>query len=193
MYHSAPLYPRNLLYNSNFAEPINSRGQLSYSSLHIPAIDGWITQYDTNLSIESGHINLTGSWDVRQYIDNPKDGIYTFAIKVRVNSVGSQYNPNMAIAGSETGISGNIGIWKIITAYADLSTNPNEIIEAAIGCRGGNLSIKWAVLFKGYYTPDMLESYSPEPRAVEMIKAHVPLSPRNLIKNGNFDKGAFLT
>lgn len=193
LYHSAPLYPRNLLYNSNFAEPINNRGQMSYSSLTIPAIDGWITQYDTNLSIEAGHINLTGSWDMRQYFDNPKDGVYTFAIKVRVNSIGDTHIPSFGLAGQENPFSGNIGIWKILTVYKDLSAVSDEIIEAMIGCRGGNLSIQWAVVFKGYYTADMLESYSPEPRAVEMIKAHVPLSPRNLIKNGNFDKGAFLT
>ena len=55
------LAPHNLLDNSDFRNPVNSRGKNTYSDGgNEYTIDRWKTQYDTNISIENGYINIIG-------------------------------------------------------------------------------------------------------------------------------------
>ena len=51
----------NLLDNSNFRDPVNSRGKNTYSNEgNEYTIDRWETQVGTNISIENGYINIFG-------------------------------------------------------------------------------------------------------------------------------------
>ena len=53
----------NLLDNSDFRNPVNSRGKNTYSDAgNEYTIDRWKTQYNTNMSIENGYINIFGNW-----------------------------------------------------------------------------------------------------------------------------------
>ena len=117
----------NLLDNSNFRDPVNSRGKNTYSDAgNEYTIDRWKTQGGTNISIENGYINIIGQWELYQIIQNPKDGIYTFAARIRINSVG-QFTPIMEVNnGSNTGrqinLDADIGEWKTYILQYDLSS-----------------------------------------------------------------------
>ena len=68
----------NLLDNSWFVNPVNQRGQTSYTSGNEYTIDRWRITYDTILSIQNGYINLSGKWNVLQILKNPKNGVMQF-------------------------------------------------------------------------------------------------------------------
>lgn len=181
----------NLLDNSDFTNPVNQRGKTSYStSGNEYTIDRWKTQYNTGLTIENGYINVIGGWQIYQTIKNPKDGVYTFAVEARINSIGD-YTPNMDISGKiETSFGSNIGEWKIYTLQYDLSTITDETISLSISARGGNnsgsISVRWAALYKGAYDISTLPPYIPKGKHVEMLNCNISLAPHNLLDNSDF-------
>ena len=185
----------NLLDNSNFRDPVNSRGKNTYSDAgNEYTIDRWKTQGGTNISIENGYINIIGQWELYQIIQNPKDGIYTFAARIRINSVG-QFTPIMEVNnGSNTGrqinLDADIGEWKTYILQYDLSSMTAETIKFLLSPRGGNttasISVEWAAMYKGAYTANTLPTYVPKGKHVEMLNCGVSLQPHNLLDNSDF-------
>ena len=185
----------NLLDNSNFRDPVNSRGKNTYSDAgNEYTIDRWKTQGGTNISIENGYINIIGQWELYQIIQNPKDGIYTFAARIRINSVG-QFTPIMEVNnGSNTGrqinLDADIGEWKTYILQYDLSSMTAETIKFLLSPRGGNttasISVEWAAMYKGAYTANTLPAYVPKGKHVEMLNCGVSLQPHNLLDNSDF-------
>ena len=185
----------NLLDNSNFRDPVNSRGKNTYSDAgNEYTIDRWKTQGGTNISIENGYINIIGQWELYQIIQNPKDGIYTFAARIRINSVG-QFTPIMEVNnGSNTGrqinLDADIGEWKTYILQYDLSSMTAETIKFLLSPRGGNttasISVEWAAMYKGAYTANTLPAYVPKGKHVEMLNCGVSLQPHNLFDNSDF-------
>ena len=185
----------NLLDNSNFRDPVNSRGKNTYSDAgNEYTIDRWKTQGGTNISIENGYINIIGQWELYQIIQNPKDGIYTFAARIRINSVG-QFTPIIEVNnGSNTGrqinLDADIGEWKTYILQYDLSSMKAETIKFLLSPRGGNttasISVEWAAMYKGAYTANTLPAYVPKGKHVEMLNCGVSLQPHNLLDNSDF-------
>ena len=165
----------NLLDNSDFRNPVNQRGATSYSTAgNEYTIDRWKTQYNTGLTIENGYINVIGGWQIYQVLKNPKDGVYTFAVEARINSIGD-YRPNMNLGGKkETLFDANIGEWKIYTLQYDVSSITDENISFSISARGGNssgsISVKWAAMYKGSYDASTLPAYQPKGYAAELAE-----------------------
>lgn len=182
----------NLLDNSDFRNPVNSRGKTSYSiDGNEYTIDRWKTQYSTGLTIENGYINVIGGWQIYQTIKNPKDGVYTFAAEIRINSIGDN-QPNMYISdGTEVLLDAPIGQWKTYILQYDLSSIESDNISFSLSARGGNnsnasISARWAAMYKGSYTADTLPSYVPKGKRVEMLNCGISLAPHNLLDNSDF-------
>lgn len=86
----APEYyiqPRNLLDNSDFRNPVNQRGQTSYSGIGY-SIDRWMTwNSDSTLTVNENHITITGS-NYAQYVPSHNDRtISAFAKNISGNLV----------------------------------------------------------------------------------------------------------
>ena len=184
----------NLLDNSDFRNPVNQRGKNTYSDAgNEYTIDRWKTQYGTNISIENGYINIFGQWQLYQSIQNPKDGIYTFAARIRINSIG-KYTPNIYVSdgsiSNEILLDANTGEWKTYILQYDLSSTTAETISFSLSPRGGDttasISVEWAAMYKGAYTVDTLPPYVPKGKHVEMLNCNVPLAPHNLLDNSDF-------
>ena len=169
----------NLLDNSDFRNPVNQRGKNTYSDAgNEYTIDRWKTQYGTNMSIENGYINIFGNWELYQYIQNPKDGIYTFAARIRINSVG-QHQPVIYVndgsgTGNECLLDANTGEWKTYILQDNLSSTTGETITFALAPRGGNgtgsISVEWAAMYKGAYDASTLPAYQPKGYAAELAE-----------------------
>lgn len=88
----------NLLDNWYFGNPVNQRGQTSYT---VPGygIDRWKIQSDTNLTVGDGFCTLNGSWDIRQILENLPKATYTASILFK----NSTANALQIIFGRKTG------------------------------------------------------------------------------------------
>ena len=181
----------NLLDNSDFNNPINSRGKNTYSDGgNEYAIDRWKTQYGTNISIENGYINIFGNWDLKQRLKKPLGIIYTLAAKVRINFTGD-HTPAMGIdGGQKVEFDAPIGEWRIYTKQIDISSITDETIEIQLapngGSSSGSISVEWVALYEGSYDVNALPSYVPKGKHVEMLNCGVPLQPSNLLDNSDF-------
>lgn len=189
------LAPHNFLDNSDFSDPVNSRGKNTYSDEGKEyTIDRWKTKYKSNISIENGYINIFGYWGLDQYIQNPKDGIYTFAARIRINSIGRAepviYVDDNSGHSNDLFLDANIGEWKTYILQHDFSSTTGETITFAFSLRGGDtaasISVEWAAMYKGAYTADTLPPYVPKGKHVEMLNCGVLLQPRNLLDNSDF-------
>jgi len=142
--------PRNLLDNSDFRNPVNQRGQTSYTG-NGNTIDRWnifsgegsldvtLTVNDGYVTIESPHANS----GIGQNIPI-KNGVYTFAYKVK----------DGGIIISNGWYSTSIGAYHV---------------EMYVGT-GGVLNLEWAALYEGEYTADNLPPYVPKGYAVELAE-----------------------
>ena len=181
----------NLLDNSDFSNPVNSRGKNTYSDGgNEYTIDRWKTQYGTNISIENGHINIFGNWDLKQRLKKPLGIIYTLAAKVRINFTGD-HTPAMGIdGGQKVEFDAPIGEWRIYTKQIDISSITDETIEIQLapngGSSSGSISVEWVALYEGSYDVNALPSYVPKGKHVEMLNCGVPLQPSNLLDNSDF-------
>lgn len=181
----------NLLDNSDFSNPINSRGKNTYSDGgNEYTIDRWKTQYGTNISIENGYINIFGNWDLKQRLKKPLGIIYTLAAKVRINFTGD-HTPAMGIdGGQKVEFDAPIGEWRIYTKQIDISSITDETIEIQLapngGSSSGSISVEWVALYEGSYDVNALPSYVPKGKHVEMLNCGVPLQPHNLLDNSDF-------
>ena len=70
----------NISDNWYFANPVNQRGDSAYIGGGKYTIDRWWAQYDTGVELISGGIEISGKWDVQQYMDTLPEGTYTFSV-----------------------------------------------------------------------------------------------------------------
>ena len=175
------LQPRNLLDNTDFRNPVNQRGQTSYSIAGY-TIDRWRINVNTGtLSICSGYIRLedakTNNNHLRQHIDRTfaEDTTVTFAIKARGINFGICYfGVNASKFSSED--------WTVITytytipAGTNLaaSENYNPLITWS---KAGYTELAWAALYEGSYTADTLPPYVPKGYAQELAECQMYLRP----------------
>lgn len=95
----------NLLDNWYFGNPVNQRGQTTYSGAGY-SIDRWKTQNDTNLTVGDGFCTLNGAWDIRQILENLPKATYTASILFR----NSTANALQIIVGNNTGVDNSVAI-----------------------------------------------------------------------------------
>ena len=127
------------------------------------------------MTIENGYINIIGQWQIYQVLKNPKDGVYTFAAEIRINSIGDN-QPNIYISnGTEVLLDAPIGQWKTYILQYDLSLIESDTISFSLCARGGNnsnasISARWAAMYKGSYDASTLPAYQPKGYAAELAE-----------------------
>ncbi len=143
--------PRNLLDNSNFRNPVNQRGQASYTGEY--GIDRWRSRNSDTLTVNSGYITVNGS--VFQYFmpSVVQNSVHTLAAKKTDGSILIYTkNPHETYSVADNGLG--------------LGLDYNIVIHLPTG------SYLWAALYEGEYTAETLPEYQPKGIAQERIACH---------------------
>lgn len=167
----APEYyiqPRNLLDNSDFKNPVNQRGQTSYSGTKY-TIDRWWLQTDTGTaSIGDNGLTLatndSTSCKIMQYVEKLDiNKVYTFVIKdtsenvYLIHSVPNGRNEEQTSFGS------------MIVNTTNLNNENKSAFSMSLD-PGTTITLIWAALYEGTYTADTLPPYVPKGYAAELAE-----------------------
>lgn len=167
----APEYyiqPRNLLDNSDFRNPVNQRGQTSYSGTTY-TIDRWWLQTDTGTaSIGDNGLTLatndSTSCKIMQYVEKlDTNKVYTFVIKdtsenvYLIHSVPNERNEEQTSFGS------------MIVNMTNLNNENNSAFSISLD-PGTTITMAWAALYEGSYTAETLPPYVPKGYAEEQAE-----------------------
>mgnify|MGYP003292624282 CR=1 FL=1 len=165
----APEYytnPRNLLDNSYFVNPINQRGQTTYT-INGYTIDRWIASKAQPVIVNTDGITLdgtNGSIVLIQRLNTLKDGTYTVAIKVGEDIQVRQYKKE-GTTYTRIYTSGDY-----LGGYVQLLGN-NGVDEVQFRANSGNIiTAEWVALYEGEYTADTLPEYQYKGYAVELAE-----------------------
>lgn len=165
----APEYyiqPRNLLDNSDFRNPVNQRGQTSYSGMWVYSIDRWAAWLDASnsatVSVINGGITPFPGMIIQRleskYIDSNKtytlaamtgDGLLVLSRKITSTSQGST-NANNGI-------------------YFDYNADSDTYQFSLVGSTSASKFV-WAALYEGSYTAETLPPYVPKGYAAELAE-----------------------
>ena len=120
----------NLLDNWYFGNPVNQRGQTSYTGSGY-CVDRWKLQNDTNLTVGSGFCTLHGSWDVRQIFESLPQATYTASVLFKNSTatalqilLGNKTGPDVSVAVSHdtsgllVGTGNNIDLSNVIISLS---------------------------------------------------------------------------
>ena len=167
----APEYyiqPRNLLNNSDFRNPVNQRGQTSYSGTAY-TIDRWWMQTDTGTaSIGDNGLTLatndSTSCKIMQYVEKLDiNKVYTFVIKdtsenvYLIHSVPNGRNEEKTSFGS------------MIVNTTNLNNENKSAFSISLDL-GTTITLVWAALYEGSYTAETLPPYVPKGYATELAE-----------------------
>lgn len=157
----APEYyiqPRNLLDNSDFANPVNQRGQTSYEiAAGTYNIDRWVNWLETSditshVIVQDGYITVETGGKLQQKLASYKQNtIYTAAAKRTDGTV-------LIVSGMFSNV--EIGEDIFIKTGSDGIAN--------VGLRSGDYL--WIALYEGSYTAETLPPYVPKGYAVELAE-----------------------
>lgn len=148
------LQPRNLLDNSDFTNPVNQRGQTSYSGGYgIDRWKQWSNSHTTTINDNSISISI-----IQQYIGSniDFDKTYTIAAKKVDGSI-------LCESGTFNGKLNKNGLRLDYDTNTDGSKKPYACINAA----GDYL---WATLYEGSYTAETLPPYVSKGYAAELAE-----------------------
>lgn len=141
------IQPRNLLDNSDFMNPVNQRGQSTYTTSAAYTIDRWVLEGTACRVVTNSHISIEANGYLVQRIQNSRVSLaktYTLAVK---DTAGNIY------VGDDAGIiltdDGTYGFWSI-------KLKGREIV--------------WAALYEGVYTAETLPPYTPKGYAAELAE-----------------------
>lgn len=148
----------NLLDNSDFRNPVNQRGSVSYTGKPVYTIDRWKI-YDGTLAVSSdGYVSYTGQF--YQYIDGVDfDKPYTFAVGLKdgIVCVSGKFSDQ------PTASLGNTKITMVASNdYGEV------VLEPANGSTVGGAF--WAALYEGEYTAETLPDYQPKGYGAELLE-----------------------
>lgn len=155
--------PRNLLDNSDFRNPVNQRGQTSYSG-SIYNIDRWRSfQNDNVVTVDNGCIRQTGTQLLQNLDANVIDKTKTYtlaACKVdgTIRIISGTFANQFSNAYLSCYIDTNIGKPSCVLLESD--------------------SYKWAALYEGEYTLETLPAYQPKGYGAELAECqryYIPL------------------
>lgn len=147
------LQPRNLLDNSDFRNPVNQRGETSYTGAGY-TIDRWYAIIaENNVTVNNGD-SVTINGFIRQKVTVP-DGRYTIATKT---TDGAVHIRQVELSGNAiTHIAGDESLYAVYEGDC-----------YAIGINSGNYL--WAALYEGEYTANNLPPYRPKGYATELAE-----------------------
>lgn len=155
--------PRNLLDNSDFRNPVNQRGQTSYTNKY--GIDRWRVWNSDTLTVNSGYITVNGH--VFQYFlpSEVQNSVHTLAAKKTDGSILLYTkNPHEPYSVADNGLG--------------LGLDSNVVFSMPSG------SYLWAALYEGEYTAATLPEYHPKGYGAEL--AECKRYYQKLFSVGNF-------
>lgn len=127
----------NLLDNWYFGNPVNQRGQTSYTGGQTYSVDRWALNYETGLSVNSGYALITGSWGLTQQLSTPTETGRTLTISALISDLSSS-KLRIGCSATNTFASGtewykdftqaDIGSGKTLISY---TFNPTSAIKCA--------------------------------------------------------------
>lgn len=152
----APAYylqPRNLLDNSDFTNPVNQRGQSSYSGNFVRSIDRWLAAEgasgSVSVKIEDGGITFTTSGGETVYLIQRFEKGYL--------DLSKQHTIVAYMADGTV----------LITGYIDTSEETMDGVNVTFP---SGSKIKCVALYEGSYTADTLPPYVPKGYAAELAE-----------------------
>lgn len=152
----APAYylqPRNLLDNSDFTNPVNQRGQSSYSGNFVRSIDRWLAAEgpsgSVSVKIEDGGITFTTSGGGIVYLIQRFEKGYL--------DLSKQHTIVAYMADGTVSFSG----------YIDTSEETMDGVNVTFP---SGSKIKCVALYEGVYTADTLPPYVPKGYAAELAE-----------------------
>lgn len=165
----APEYyiqPRNLLDNSDFRNPVNQRGQTSYSGMWVYSIDRWVAWLDASnsatVSVINGGITPYPGMVIQRieskYIDSSKT--YTLAA---MTGDGLLVLSGKITSTTQSATNANNGI------YFNYNADTDAYQFKLAGLTSASKFV-WAALYEGTYTADTLPPYVPKGYAAELAE-----------------------
>ncbi len=165
---------RNLLVNSNFANPVNQRGLSSYpagSARH--TIDMWRATAGLGVELEEDGILIqsdpTSSYSFSQYLtpENTPAGGEVLTAAVMSSGGGVVFCGSVTMPASGYAIA-YVDEYMSIRIYAPTDTaNARFVIMIA---PGGDDTFGWAALYRGRYTFETLPTYKPRSFVEELLE-----------------------
>lgn len=163
---------RNLLINSDFSNPVNQRGQSSYTGEGGYTLDMWELQYGTNLDIGSGHITLSGKYDIKQPNTMPIKSGTTLTIAARVNVLTAPQSFKLATMGGDLTTTLETAGWqtvvKTVTTTANYEIGAGDLAFLGLQNSDQSIQVAWIAVYEGSYTADTLPAYVPRGYGVEL-------------------------
>lgn len=164
------LTPVNLLDNSDFRNPVNQRGQTSYTTNWRYTIDRWLKASCDSINLTGNGITInntngTGNGGLRQLLPL-RPGAYTIATKVQgaVYARTFTLSPDLSVThGANTSNSVNY------QPYAG-KDNSGFIQINLQALTGATVIIEWVALYEGTYTAETMPPYVPKGYAVELAE-----------------------
>lgn len=194
--------PYNLLDNSDFTNPVNQRGQTTYTSTYGGyTIDRWIANAALTLNVNTSTVTALSSGNTQnefyQKIANPDRLLgktVTFAIKTDIGT----FVTNATIPSNFTDSWVTIGT-AVNTDFGQIrfqiSDNSTHVILAIVAVKSGaGVTIHWAALYEGAYTADTLPAYQPKGYAVERaecLRYREKVCVIGVISKGSYDGSVF--
>ena len=173
----APQYyiqPRNLLDNSDFTNPVNQRGQTSYTGAGY-TIDRWKqTKSDVLTAINSGYIEISHTYTdgrraLEQIIPNNHIG-ETLTVAVCDAETGNVYCKSVIVPevndSNQYLSSANFGSHSVRLA---LLSDGQLSYQIMIG-KSDIAKVRWVALYEGEYTADTLPPYVPKGYGAELAE-----------------------
>ena len=170
--------PRNLLDNSDFRNPVNQRGQTSYTSAHGGyTIDRWLANAAITLNVNTSSVTALSSGNTQnefyQRIANPDRLLgktVTFAMKTNIGTfvanatIPNNFTDNWVILGATP-------IPDFGQIHFQMSDNSTHAILAVVAVKsGGGVTIHWIALYEGTYTAETLPEYQPKGYGAELAE-----------------------
>ena len=162
----------NLLDNSDFRNPINQRGQTTYTGKsYAYTLDRWLISNGTTVinlldnGIELDNTNNSNNVDFYQVLPiTLNDGIYTFVINTTNGMVYCCASVNGTTITNISRVS-----MDTISASIMYTNSMKFYVKGTV--KGGSVStILWVALYEGTYTAETLPPYVPKGYAVELAE-----------------------
>lgn len=157
----------NLLINSDFRNPVNQRGNTSYTYSGADVsytIDRWCMNFNSVTTVNSGYVTLTGNTANNNYwyqtLEYPLSG--TFTLSVSVKSVSGGSGVMYAYATDDNGTTQRVGLSQGIKTLTFNMTDLKKVGFCALKT-GVTANIEWVKLEYGSIaTPFAPRSYQDE-------------------------------
>ena len=167
--------PVNLLDNSDFTNPVNQRGETSYTGKPGYTIDRWVnTNSDTITTITDVGLIFSANTKngyPRQRLSNNhnlKGKVVTGVICLSSGTIvfGSGTVPNNSVSEPTPIIYKAINQNSALGVFLDVD---DTIIFQFTVNAGNGISVKWAALYEGEYTAETLPEYRPKGYEIELL------------------------